>query len=103
MQMPGILILYATTHGHTTKIASRIADAVRAQGQKVDVVDARDPGETTPVYYYGIIVGASLHAAHHQREVIDWVKSNRDSLRRRPSLFFSVSLTAAEDTEEARE
>ena len=35
--------------------------------------------------------------------MLRWVKANREWLAQRPTLFFSVSLTAAEDTAEARE
>lgn len=46
-------------------------------------------------------VGASLHRAHHQSAIVDWVRGNRDALAARPSAFFSVSLSAAEETDEA--
>jgi menaquinone-dependent protoporphyrinogen oxidase len=49
-----------------------------------------------------VIVGASIHAGHHQREVIEWAGRHRTSLGMRPSAFFSVCLTAADDTEESR-
>lgn len=48
-------------------------------------------------------MGGSLHAGHHQEQLVDWVTSHRAALADRPSAFFSVSLTAADDTDEARE
>jgi flavodoxin len=38
--MADVLVLYASTHGHTAKVAARIADGLRAEG--VDEVDVRD-------------------------------------------------------------
>ncbi len=44
--MPAALLVYATTHGHTTKIASRIADVLREGGLSVDMHDVRYGRET---------------------------------------------------------
>jgi len=101
--MGRVLLLYATTHGHTAKIAARIADALRGGGLEVDLRDVKDTGDADPAGHKGVIVGASVHAGHHQRKMVDWVKNHRAGLEVVPSAFFSVSLTAAEDADEARE
>ena len=98
-----LLFTYATTHGHTAKIADRLAEALRAQGIDVDLRDIKQIGDGDPGSYDAVVVGASLHAGHHQRAMVNWVKANRDKLAARPTLFLSVSLTAAEDTPEALE
>jgi menaquinone-dependent protoporphyrinogen oxidase len=100
--MPGVLIVYGTTHGHTEKIAARIGEAAESQGAGV-LVRRVDEMDDSPAGYDAVIVGASIHAGHHQREVIDWVKRHRDELEGKPNAFFSVSLSAAEDTDESRE
>jgi menaquinone-dependent protoporphyrinogen oxidase len=97
------LIVYASTHGHTAKIASQLAEAVRRGDCKADIRDARHEPVPDLTGYDGVIVAASLHGGHHQREVVDWVKRQRDELGDRHSVFISVSLTAADDTDEARE
>lgn len=96
-------MIYATTHGHTAKIASALAGAIR--GASLDVVcrDVADPRDAKASDYDAVVAGASLHAGSHQREMVDWVKANRESLKQRPSAFFSVSLAAAEDTADAHE
>jgi menaquinone-dependent protoporphyrinogen oxidase len=102
--MAEVLLLYASTHGHTGKIAERIAGGLRAGGvEEVEVRDASDGGAIDPERYDAAVVGGSLHAGHHQPEIVEWVKGHRAALEERPSAFFSVSLTAAEDTDEARE
>jgi len=101
--VPTLLLTYATTHGHTAKIASRLADALRALGIDVDLRDVKQVGDADPGSYDAVVAGASLHAGHHQRAMVNWVKANRDKLAELPTLFLSVSLTAAEDTPEARE
>jgi len=100
--MPSILLLYASTHGHTSKIAARIAAALEDDGASVDLhqLGANDT-EPAPADYDAVILGASIHAGHHQRALVKWVEQHHSTLDRSPSAFFSVSLTAADDTEEA--
>jgi menaquinone-dependent protoporphyrinogen oxidase len=55
-----------------------------------------------PLDYDAVIVGASIHAGHHQRELADWAQRHHTGLATVPSAFFSVCLSAADDTEESR-
>lgn len=100
--MPAVLLLYASKHGHTAKIAHRIAQAMRDDGLDVDVRDSHAMAGLSPGDYDGVIVGASIHAGHHQREIVDWVKRHALALAEKPSAFFSVCLAVADDTDEAR-
>jgi menaquinone-dependent protoporphyrinogen oxidase len=96
------LVVYASRHGHTVKIASRIAHAMRAQGLAVDLRDVARADDAQPGGYDIVVVGASLHKEQHQKAIADWVTARREALEQRPSVFFSVSLSAAEDSEESR-
>jgi menaquinone-dependent protoporphyrinogen oxidase len=97
---PRVLVLYASTHGHTGKIADRIGALLREQDVAADV---RKVGQPVDVARYdGVIVGASVHAGQHQSEIVEWISTHHAALNARPSAFFSVSLTAADDTDEAR-
>jgi menaquinone-dependent protoporphyrinogen oxidase len=100
--MPDVLVLYASKHGQTAKIAHRIAQSMRGHGLIVDVRDAHAAGEVSPFDYDGVIVGASIHAGHHQREIVDWTKGHAITLSKMPSAFFSVCLAIADDNDEAR-
>jgi menaquinone-dependent protoporphyrinogen oxidase len=100
--MPDLLLLYASSHGHTAKIASRIAEALRGDGVTVHIHDAASAPDVAPSGFDGVIVGGSVHAGNHQRSVADWVERHRTSLAAMPTAFFSVSLTAADDSEESR-
>ena len=95
--MTRVLVLYASTHGHTGKIAERIAKAIgpEAELRSIDAAPA-------PLDYDVVIVGASVHAGHHQKAVRKWLHEHAAALNRIPSAFFSVCLTAADDTDEAR-
>jgi menaquinone-dependent protoporphyrinogen oxidase len=102
--MPTVLLLYASAHGHTSKIAARIASTLEADGIGVDLRRATPDGgdDPAPHDYDAVIVGASIHAGHHQKEIVDWARRHRTTLALHPSAFFSVCLTAADDTEESR-
>jgi menaquinone-dependent protoporphyrinogen oxidase len=100
--MPEILVLFASTHGHTEKVARRVAAAVESAGASVRVHDVAASADVSPADFDGVIVGASIHAGHHQKEIATWVGAHRAALSSRPSAFFSVCLTAAEGTDESR-
>lgn len=95
------LVVYASTHGHTARIATRLADVMRAEGLAVDLREVADADSARPGRYGLVVVGASLHREGHQKEIADWVRARREDLAHVPSAFLSVSLSAAEDTDEA--
>jgi menaquinone-dependent protoporphyrinogen oxidase len=99
--MTKILIPYGTTEGQTAKIAEVIADVIRGHGAEAETVDVREVPDPIPAGYDGVIVGASIHMSRHDPRVVEFVQHNRELLDRLPSAFFSVSLAAHGDTEEA--
>jgi menaquinone-dependent protoporphyrinogen oxidase len=100
--MKPVLVLYASTHGHTAKIATRIAEALEHSGHAVDLRRADSKDDPSPAAYAAVVAGGSIHAGHHQRELVGWLRRHATSLNGMPSALFSVSLTAADDTDEAR-
>lgn len=98
-----VLLIYATTHGHTGKIAGRLAETLRGCGCEVDLRDIEGAGDVDPGDYAAVVVGASVHVGRHQRAIVDWAKSHHAELTEVPSAFFSVSLTAVEDSDDARQ
>lgn len=101
--MPEMLIAYASTHGHTARVAARVAEVARDADLIVDLADLGHGGEPDPWAYDVVVVGASVHAGHHQREVARWLRRRATRLNAMPSALFSVSLNAAEDSDEGRE
>jgi menaquinone-dependent protoporphyrinogen oxidase len=100
--MPHVLVLYASKHGHTEKIASRIASAAEQAGADVDLLEVGKAALVSAEGYDTLVLGASIHAGKHQHEIVEWAKTHAATLSSKPSAFFSVSLTAADDTDEAR-
>lgn len=105
MNVPGspkVLILYASTHGQTEKIVSKLAVTLGLCDLQVAIRDVHAGREERPDAYDAIVVAASVHAGHHQREIVNWVHHNIDELAHRPNAFISVSLSSADADEEAR-
>jgi menaquinone-dependent protoporphyrinogen oxidase len=100
--MPDVLVLYGSKHGHTAKIARRVAGVLEAEGVTPHLHAAAEVARLAPHDYDAVIVGASIHAGRYQREIVEWTKAHRTVLGTTPSAFFSVCLTAADDTDESR-
>lgn len=100
--MTNILIPYGTTEGQTATIAEYIADVIRSHGLEAEAVNIKESPDTVPVNCDGVIVGASIHMGKHDKRIVEFVEKNRDALERLPAAFFSVSLAAHGDTEEAQ-
>jgi menaquinone-dependent protoporphyrinogen oxidase len=94
--MKSIPVFYSTTEGHTQHIAEAIAMTLREQGF------ASEPTRLTSApltldwsNVVGAVVGGSLHGGRHQSPVEAFVARELEELNRRPTAFFSVSLSAA--------
>lgn len=96
-----MLVVFASAHGHTTRIAQRIAKVLRHDGHHVSVRRIDDAPDDLG-RWDAVVVGGSLHLGTHQHELVEWCHEHRRALAARPNAFFSVSLTASEDTREAR-
>src|SRR5687768_5458583 len=95
--MARFLIVYGTTEGHTSRIAARMTDAIRAEGHFVALHEAKElRKENVTQPFDGIIVGGSVHAGDHQSSLREFAKRNRGVLERVPSAFFTVSLANAD-------
>ena len=95
-QLVTVAIVYASTHGHTGKLAARIADIVRAEGLEVEVAEMGETADHLIRACNAVVVAGSVHRASHQPELVEFVRRHRHLLQERPSAFVSVSLTAAD-------
>lgn len=100
---PSGLVVYASTHGQTGKIARRVGEILVREGLDAHVFELPREGPTPdPSSFDLVIAGGSVHGGHHHAHLVDWLRHHHSALGLRPSAFFSVSLTAADDTDEAR-
>jgi menaquinone-dependent protoporphyrinogen oxidase len=88
-------VFYATTDGHTRRIAEQIASTLRQQGLDSEARDLSAP--LPPIDWlniHGVVLGAPIYAGRHQKVAEDFATAEARHLAVRPSAFFSVSLSA---------
>jgi menaquinone-dependent protoporphyrinogen oxidase len=90
-------IVYASTHGHTGKIVSRMAEVMRAEGLDVEVAEVGESADHLIQNCDAVLVAGSVHRGSHQPELVQFVTRHRHLLQELPSAFVSVSLTAADE------
>ena len=98
---PAALVLYGSRHGHTAKIAGRIAGVLGEAGIEVDLRDIEHADELVPGAYEGVVLAGSVHQGKHAKELVAFAERHHTLLNELPTAFVSVSLTAADDTEES--
>ena len=89
-------VFYATREGQSERVAQRIATDLRARHEIVDVINVRDIRGSIewPAYNHAYVV-ASVHAGHHEKEMIKFVRRFKDELMERHAAFFSLTLSQA--------
>lgn len=90
-----ILIVYATTEGQTRKVARYVFDWLATSGHAAELIPAADAGGLDPSGFDGVVVAGSVHGGRYQSELLNWVKDVGAELARVPTLFLSLSLSAA--------
>ena len=90
-----LLVAYATSEGHTRKIARHVADRMFDAGHGVELLALTDAQDLDLERFDRVILAASLHIGHYQRALADFAEANAKALSSKPSLLLSVSLAAA--------
>ena len=90
-----ILIAYATTEGHTGKIADFAAKRIADMGHDAEAVDLRRKVTADLDGADAVILAGSVHQRRHQDELAAFIIAHRDKLPSKRTLFVSVSLSAA--------
>ena len=90
------VIFYATREGHTRRIAEHVATELRRHTHEVELYDVKTvAGPIDWLPYDWACVAASVHAGHHEPEMIAFVKRHRQALERLGAAFLSVTLSEA--------
>lgn len=90
--MSRILIVYATTDGHTRRISERIAERIGASGYTATLQSVADA--TDPAAHDAVIAGASVRYGKHSPAMREFLNRHAGALEGRPTAFFSVNLVA---------
>lgn len=90
-----ILVAFATTDGHTRKLAGFAAETLRGLGHDVVLCDCAHPGQEDPSRYDAVVLAGSLHMGRFQGRLRAFAHAHASALNARPSAFVAVSLSAA--------
>lgn len=101
--MASFLILYGTSEGQTAKVATCLADTLKARGHAATTRDISEAGEEIDLAAFdAALVGSSIHVGQQHADIQAFVKTHREALRERPTAFFQLSLNIADPREEKR-
>lgn len=89
------LIAYASTDGQTRKIARFAADRLAGQGHAVELLNVEDAEGLDLDRFDAAILAASVHVGGYQKAFRRFVTAEKVRLDAMPTLFLSVSLSAA--------
>ncbi|MDR8393267.1 menaquinone-dependent protoporphyrinogen IX dehydrogenase [Aliifodinibius sp. S!AR15-10] len=95
-----LLIAFGTTEGQTRKICEYIRDEAKKEGVTVSMSDTTGP-HLQPKGFDAAVIAASVHYGEYQTSLEHFVEEHSDKLNQIPTLFLSVSLTAASDEPES--
>jgi len=99
-----LLIVFGTTDGQTAKIAKHILETAHGLGHSVALERADGDDPVTPEGFDAAVLAGSVHAGQYQKPLAEYARRHADALSAIPTLFLSVSLTAAgDDPEEWKE
>lgn len=93
-----VLIVFGTTEGQTRKIAEHVAQRLEADAHQTELLDSERHAADVPIADFdAVVVVASIHQQAHQVAVTIFAKGHAEALQSKPTLFLSVSLSAAFD------
>ena len=95
---PKILVVYHTVEGQTGRIAERIASVLRTTGNRVDIATVDEA--PAPAEFDAVVAGDSIHAEHHSRTLVHYLKEHAAVLNEMPTALFQVSLASTNPDEE---
>lgn len=90
------LVAYTSREGQTQKVAHHVARRLEDDGELVRLIDIKT-GETEAGAddCDAMMIAGSMHLGHFDAELADFVMRHGEALRRCPSAFLPVSLSAA--------
>lgn len=103
--MKKILVLYATKHGQSKKIAQTLADHLSTLGVQVSLLDVSDFDKhalSLDTFDY-LVFGASIYIGNIEKDMTVFINKNADTIASLPRSFFLVAMAAATKDDGRRE
>ena len=86
-------MVYSSTDGHTKNICKRIIN-FSDDADKVKIVSLEEAINLDISEFTKIIIGASIRYGKHSNQLYKFIKSNKEILDKKESIFFSVNVVA---------
>lgn len=86
-----ILVTYGTRYGSTQAVAEAVAEALRAEGQAVDLQPLRQVRSLAD--YSAVVLGAPLFMFHWHKDALGFLVRHRQALAERPVAIFALGPT----------
>lgn len=97
------LVAYASREGHTEKVAHHVARRLEDDGQLVRLIDVKThETEAGADDCDAMVIAGSVHIGQFDTELANFVMRHGEALRRCPSAFLPVSLSAASHEQSER-
>jgi menaquinone-dependent protoporphyrinogen oxidase len=101
--MPRYLVAFVSREGQTEKIAHHVARCIEDDGSLVRLIDIRaHESEVGADDYDAMMIAGSVHRGDFEPELSAFIMRHGEALRRCPSAFLPVSLSAASHEESER-
>lgn len=90
-----LLIVYATSEGHTARIARHIGEKQAAAGRATMILPVSEADIDAVDWADAIIIAAPVHANHFPHDLAVFLVNAKRAIDETRAMFLSVSLTAA--------
>lgn len=97
-----ILVVFATTEGHTGRLARFAAERLARASHEVWLCDAEEPNLPHADGYEAALLAGSVHRGRFQPHLVRYARREHRALNAMPSAFICVSLSMAGDNPDDR-
>ena len=87
------LIIYSSTDGQTKIICEKIKNFSK-NSESIKLISLEEAHDFNLQSYENIIIGASIRYGKHNKNLYKFISSNKETLEKKRSAFFSVNVVA---------
>ena len=91
--MSSSLIIYSSTDGQTKIICEKIKNFSK-DSESIKLISLEEASDFNLQSYKDIIIGASIRYGKHNKNLYKFISSNKETLEKKRSAFFSVNVVA---------
>ena len=88
-----LLILYSTVDGHTKHICEYISEKLNKK-KEITIASIEESNQYHLSDFSEIVLGASVRYGYHRKNVYEFINTNKETLEKKKTAFFSLNLTA---------